>query len=67
MIVADDCRGFVVVTFAALVADNVLVDKASIAVPHKIYLLFLSMMLSLLMLLMFWIQVLLLHFILSCS
>ena len=30
----DDCKGFVVVTFAALVVDVVLVDEAAVVVPH---------------------------------
>ena len=34
MIVTDDCKGFAVVTFAALVADVVLVDEAAVVVPH---------------------------------
>ena len=31
---SDDCKGFVVVTFAPLVADVVLVDEAAVVVPH---------------------------------
>ena len=34
MVVTDDCKGFVVGTFAALVVDIVLVDKAAVVVPH---------------------------------
>ena len=34
MVGTDDCKGFVVVTFAALVVDVVLVDKAAVVVPH---------------------------------
>ena len=30
----DDCKGFVVATFAALVADIVLADDAIVVVPH---------------------------------
>ena len=30
----DDCKGVAVVAFAALVADNVLVDEAAVVVPH---------------------------------
>ena len=30
-----DCKGFAVVTFAALVADVVLVDEAAVVVPHR--------------------------------
>ena len=33
MVVTDDCKGFVVVTFAALVADVVPVDEAAVVVP----------------------------------
>ena len=33
MVVTDDCKGFVVVTFAALVVV-VLVDEAAVVVPH---------------------------------
>ena len=33
MVVTDDCKGFVVGTFAALVVDIVLVDKAAVVVP----------------------------------
>ena len=31
----NDCKGFAVVTFAALVADVVLVDEAAVVVPHR--------------------------------
>ena len=34
MIVTDDCKGFAVVTFAALVADVVLVYEAAVVGPH---------------------------------
>ena len=30
----DDCKGFVVATFAAFVVDVVLVDEVALAVPH---------------------------------
>ena len=35
MAVTDDCKGFVVVTFAALVVDVVFVDEAAAVVPHS--------------------------------
>ena len=35
MVVTDYCKGFVVVTFAALVKDVVLVDEAAVVVPHS--------------------------------
>ena len=34
MVVTNDCMGFIVVTFAALVVDVVLVDEAAVVVPH---------------------------------
>ena len=34
MVVTDDCYGFVVITFAALVAGIVLVDEATVIVPY---------------------------------
>ena len=34
MVVTDDCKGFTVVTFAALVVDVVTADKAAQVVPH---------------------------------
>ena len=55
MVVTEDCRGFIVINFAALLVDNVLADEAAIVVPHKSWLLFLGLMLLLLMSLMFWI------------
>ena len=35
MAVTDDCKGFVVVTFAVLVVDVVFVDEAAAVVPHS--------------------------------
>ena len=34
MAVIDNCKGFVVVSFAALVVDAVLVDEAAVVGPH---------------------------------
>ena len=34
VVATDDCKGSVVVTFAALVVDDVLVDEVAAVVPH---------------------------------
>ena len=34
MVVTDDSKGFVVLTFAAFVVDAVLVDEAAVVVSH---------------------------------
>ena len=67
MVVTDDCKGFVVVTFVVLVVNVVFVDEAAVEIAHckLVVVLGFDTVLLLFMLLMFLINRLLFHFILT--